>query len=144
MKNKIIISKQITFHHLKKYISTIIIPISLLIYIFYKNIRAYMEPHFYDIFIIGTLDVIYSNNFIIWKLFISFLHCLMIIILFIFKPISVKNPLNGIFILYVIAIGIIAFHKNWPYVFTRIEFILLYSILLFIVLIIKTILKQID
>ena len=113
-----------------KFISAPLLPVIIILYIFIKNIRAYLAPHFITIFIVSNIDNIFNPNPLWWKTIVFLTHGILIVLLIVLKPVHVKYKNIGIFLLYIIAMVLLFFLPNWPYIIPRYYFMFLYSVLI--------------
>ena len=105
-----------------------IVPIVIILYIFYSFIRPIIFTHCFVVLIIGCIGTYlkFKNNIILGIL--SFIgHLLLILPIIYFKKIYYSN--KNTYILLLFAILLLYFLPYWPYILTKEEMILLYLFL---------------
>lgn len=111
------------------YISTYVIPLLMLLYIEFTNIRKLIISHMLPISIIGIIEVLLHNRTPIEKLLIIIGHLLFFVLVIFYKPNNYKlHPL--IFTLTLcIPISIIINMPIWKYEITKVQMVILYTII---------------
>lgn len=113
-----------------KFISAPLLPVIIILYIFIKKIRAYLAPHFITIFIVSNIDNIFNPNPLWWKTIVFLTHGILIALLIVLKPVNVKHKKLGIFLLYIMAMLLLYFLPDWPYIIPRHYFMIFYTTLI--------------
>ena len=111
------------------YISTYVIPLLMLLYIQFNNIRNLIILHMLPISIIGIIEVLLQKRTPIEKILIIIGHLLFFVLVIFYKPNNYKlHPL--IFPLTLcIPISIIINMSIWKYEITKEHMVILYTII---------------
>lgn len=112
------------------YVSTYVIPLNMILYIYVANIRKLVISHMLPISIIGIIDIIIKKRFtIIQKLLVIIYHLLFFILLVVYKPNQYKIPELLYLVSLFIPIIVIYQLPFWKYEFSKKEMIITYCII---------------
>ena len=112
------------------YVSTYVIPLNMILYIYVANIRKLVISHMLPISIIGIIDIIIKKRFtIIQKILVIIYHLLFFILLLVYKPNQYKIPELLYLVSLFIPIIVIYQLPFWKYEFSKKEMIITYCII---------------
>ncbi len=117
------------FKNAKLHVSTYVIPLLMVLYVLYKDLRKLIICHMLPISIIGIVEVLKKKRTIIEKVLITIGHLLFFIIVFFYKPTKYKLPQIIYLITLLIAVTIIINMPIWKYLITKKHMIIIYSVI---------------
>lgn len=111
-------------------LSYILVPLSILLYIYVPAMKPIFMYHMVCVAIIGTIDTLLKDkNGIAMKIASIILHLLLLFVLYDFNTYE-NNNLISIFLLIVVNL-IIYFLPYWPYELSKIDVVYLYNFIYF-------------
>ena len=117
------------FKNAKLHISTYVIPLLMVLYVLYKDLRNLIICHMLPISIIGIVEVFKKKRTIMEKVLITIGHLLFFIIVFFYKPTKYKLPQIIYLITLLLAITIIINMPIWKYLIPKKHMIIIYSVI---------------
>lgn len=121
--------------------SWILVPLILILYIFFRDTTKYLIPLTLCVSIIGIIEILFYNKKLrlFDKIIQIFFHLIILICLLNFLQVNLNNTIN--YILLVIFILFILFIPHWPYYMSR-KILLTYFIIIYLLsILINIILK---
>lgn len=106
-------------------LSYILVPLSILLYIYVPAMKPVLMYHMVCVSIIGTIDTLLKDNGIAMKIASIILHLLLLFVLYDFNIYENNNLLS--ITLLIIANLIVIFLPYWPYELSKMDIVYLYN-----------------